>query len=152
MPRLDVFDIRRKPQFFTWHTECLGCDYHIEKEERSLRIYAEYNIICEAQYLYLFELVKGPNGFTLKFFSESFGNTDVDAEFIRNDKEEAIEAVRDKILKETALGEEWAKRRVAEAGDDLKKRASRQDEADNYLKQEAELKVILRQKLEEFIG
>ena len=148
MARLDVFDIRRKPQFFAWHTKWLGCDYHIEKEDRSLRIYAEYNIICEAQYLYLFELVKGPNGFTLKFFSER----DVDAWFIRNDKEEAIKAVKDKILKETALGEDWANRRVAEGNDDPAKRARLKKEVENYLKQEAELKEILRQKLEEFIG
>lgn len=148
MARLELFDIRRKPQLFAWHVDCFGCDYHIEKSDSALKIYAEYNIICEAQYLYLFDLVKGPNGFTLKFFSER----DVDADFIQNNKAEVVKTVVDKILKETTLGESWTKRILEEAEENLTKKEEYEKDVKDYLNQEEELKKVLREKLEEFIG
>lgn len=148
MPRLDVFDIREKPQFFAWHTEWLGCDYHFESSESSLKIYAEYNIIREAQYLYLFELVKGRNGFTLKFFTER----DVDADFIDNEKEKVIERVTDKIFKETTLGEQWVIMNTRAGEENPDKKGKLEKEIKEHLGQKEELKKILRKKLEEFIG
>lgn len=148
MARLEVFDIRRKPQLFAWHVDCFDCNYHIEKSKSSLKIYAEYNIILAAQHLYLFELINRSDGFTLKFFSEH----DVDAFFVGNDKEKVINSVIDKIIEKTTFGESWVERKLSAANKNPFKKDEYEKEVKDFREMIEMLKKILREKLEEFIG
>ena len=137
MSGLNVFEIRRKTQFFDWYVDPCDCAYHIEKSDGSLKIYAEYNIACEAQYLYLFELIKKSKCFVLKFFSES----DVDADPIEGDNEEVIQFVIEKIIKETTLGEDWVEKKIRDGKENVR----------IHLEQMDELKKVLEEKIREFI-
>lgn len=129
MPELDVDDIRDFPEIFSWYADPVSCSYHYDPSTAnrfSLKIFIERNIICEAQCLYLFELVCKGEFFLLKICSEN----DIDADIAGRDKDTVIDYVVKKIIKKTTMGSHWEERHP----DQAKKHSAEKDELRKILK------------------
>lgn len=135
MPKLNVFNIRNLPKIFGWYADPVSCSYHhVPSPSESLKIFVERNIACEAQWLYLFELIFKDEFFLLKIFS---GN-DVDVDIAGREKETVINFVVGKIMKKTTMGEKWEKEHPTWV--------------ERHQIAKAELKKILEKLVRDFIG
>jgi hypothetical protein len=62
--QLDVFRIRNLKRIYRWCADPVDCAYYYDSESklRSLCLYVERNIDCEAQWLFCFELLCNSDG------------------------------------------------------------------------------------------
>ena len=135
MENLNVFDIRKMLPMYNWCNDPFACSYyHDICSTQTLKIYIERNILFEAQWLYLFELVRNENFFLLKIFTQN----DVDADVAGSGKEEVVSYVITRIIKKTTLGSQWQ-----EENPELKEK---------HLAEKEALKKILEKIVGEFVG
>jgi hypothetical protein len=110
---LNVFDIRDMPEIcHWWFKDSVKCNYHYS-QEIPLTIFAEYNIMFEAQYLYQFTLKEDKGIFLLKVLEQY----EVDVHVAGNSLESAIEFMLDQIMQKTGPTD---KTRIQKIRQDLK--------------------------------
>jgi hypothetical protein len=141
-------EMNKANRFFSWSVRGSDCNYYSVSGE-SLKVYSEFRTGLDA-FPCLFELVKGDGGFTVKFY---FGN---DSGAVFFDKKETREAVAnyfvERILSGTTLTSKWEEQVIKEGKVNPKIREDCQNEVENHKNKKEELRKILRQKVEEFIG
>jgi len=96
---LDVFKIRELPRIFSSNHGCFGYDYYKDPKSK-WGVYLEYNIDCEAQYLYGYQLKEDKGIFILIIMSDHV--CDPEIEVAGHSEIEAVEYLIKRILEKPA--------------------------------------------------
>lgn len=141
-------EMNKANRFFSWSASGSDCNYYSVSGE-SLKVYSEFRTGLDV-FPCLFELVKGDGGFTVKFY---FGN---DSGAVFFDKKETKEAVAkyfvERIMDGTTFTSKWEKRITEEGKVNPKIRKDCRNAVKDCRNKKEELRRILYQKVEEFIG